>query len=191
MKNQNFSEYHFISPLSALYIFVSWNLKKATLETRATTATKLHVCPCLQCTEPATPSRGAAVWSATPFYFYGPESTQETHERATSDFLTAHELCHSHIARKQRQHMELTQDGCWFQVKGPVPCWLNVPQPQPPQSMILTKMPKCTHSVYFSKGKSRVIPSSCWSHFGTDLTESAFHPRTSSLLHVSKEDWEL
>lgn len=126
---------------------------KTPSETRATMVTKLWVCPRPQRTEPATLSCGTVVsmiCKPLPFLWIRIH-TGDPQEHKLWVSQSRWTLLQLHSRETERQHTELTQDGCWCQVKSPVPCWSNVAQLQ--GSVILTKMPKCTHGVSFTRAR--------------------------------------
>lgn len=191
MRNQIFYGYNFRSSLPALQILMGWKLK-IPLETRATMLAKLQVCPHPQQTEPAIISCGTVVSMICKLL---PSLWIRIHTggpRESKLWLSQGRWALLQLPRRETEkHMELTQDGCWCQVKSTAPCWSDVAQPQ--LSVIFTEVLKHINGVSFTKGKKNgwnpAPIEGSWS-FGTDLTGSAIHPRT-SLSQVSKEIQEL
>lgn len=164
MRNQILPEYHFESSLSALQVLVSWNLK-ITLENRATMVTKLPVCPCPQCTELATPSRGTAVSTVCkplPFLWIRIHTGEQWESELWLSYSTW-ALSWPHGKETGRGHMELTQEGCWFQVKSTVPCWFNVLQPQHNKARVSQWCLSALTVSTFLRAETRVKPITCWS----------------------------
>lgn len=106
------------------------------------------LCLCPQCTEPATPSHGTVVsMVCKPLLL--PNHTGDLQESKLWLSHSTRALSQTHSRETERQRVELTQDVCGFKVKSTVLHWLNVPQPKPQQTTILTKMLKCAPSAYF------------------------------------------
>lgn len=100
MTNQIFSEHHFISPLSALHIVLSWNLKKNFGDQNNYSNKTPHL------------SMSTVHRACNSFPWHRDEYGLQTPSISIDQNL------HRRPMGKQgklRQHMELTQDGCWFQ----------------------------------------------------------------------------
>lgn len=170
---------------------MGWNLKTP-LDTRATVVTELQVCPRPQWKESATLSRGTVVsMVCKPLPF--PWIRIHTGDPQESKLWLSQSrwaLLQLYSRETERQHMELTQVGCRCQVKSTVACWSMLPSHNEMcfSQRCLSAL-RLSPSLKATKTDETQIPLKSWS-FGTDLTEWAFHPKT-SLSQVSKEIQEL